>query len=84
MNDYRAYAECDYNAIYHHGVKGQKWGQRRYQNEDGSLTPQGMARYRKYRDAYMRAGYSKKVASELAMRREKNKERSSRRREKVP
>lgn len=25
----------------HHGVKGQKWGVRRYQNEDGSLKPAG-------------------------------------------
>ena len=25
----------------HHGIKGQKWGVRRFQNEDGSLTPAG-------------------------------------------
>lgn len=30
--------------LYHHGVKGQKWGVRRYQNEDGSLTPAGKRR----------------------------------------
>ena len=30
----------------HHGVKGQKWGVRRYQNKDGSLTPAGMKRYK--------------------------------------
>ena len=29
----------------HHGIKGQKWGIRRYQNEDGSLTPAGRSRY---------------------------------------
>lgn len=31
--------------IAHHGIKGQKWGIRRFQNEDGSLTAEGMARY---------------------------------------
>ena len=29
----------------HFGIKGQKWGERRYQNEDGSLTEAGKARY---------------------------------------
>ena len=29
----------------HHGIKGQKWGQRRYQNSDGSLTAEGRKRY---------------------------------------
>lgn len=31
--------------IQHHGILGQKWGQRRFQNEDGSLTPEGRKRY---------------------------------------
>lgn len=31
--------------LYHHGVKGMKWGVRRYQNKDGSLTPSGKKRY---------------------------------------
>lgn len=33
------------NELYHFGVKGQKWGVRRYQNRDGSLTPAGLKRY---------------------------------------
>ena len=33
------------NELYHHGIKGQQWGKRRYQYEDGSLTPDGKARY---------------------------------------
>lgn len=31
--------------LYHHGIKGMRWGVRRYQNEDGSLTPKGEKRY---------------------------------------
>lgn len=31
--------------LFHHGVKGQKWGVRRYQNEDGSYTSKGRKRY---------------------------------------
>ena len=33
--------------LYHHGIKGQKWGIRRFQNEDGSLTAEGERRYYK-------------------------------------
>ena len=39
-NDYLQIRE-----LYHHGIKGQKWGIRRYQNEDGTLTEAGKVRY---------------------------------------
>ena len=35
------------DSFQHWGIKGQKWGVRRYENEDGTLTDEGKARYRK-------------------------------------
>lgn len=37
--------------LYHYGIKGQKWGRRRYQNIDGSLTNSGKIRYVKKSDS---------------------------------
>lgn len=52
MYDYTYYS----NVLVHHGIKGQKHGERRYQNPDGSLTPAGRERY----------GVGKKKKSSLA------------------
>lgn len=38
--------------LYHYGVKGQKWGVRRYQYADGSLTPAGRKRYQNGSSSY--------------------------------
>jgi len=46
MSDYKLVLE-------HHGILGQKWGVRRFQNKDGSLTPEGKKKYQKKYDKLM-------------------------------
>ena len=69
------------SVIEHHGVKGQKWGVRRYQNPDGTLTEEGKKRlgfsftnpFAKHKknlvDKYVSQGYSESAAQAKAKQR---------------
>ena len=51
--------------LFHWGVKGMKWGVRRYQNKDGSLTPKGRKRYAEPHEDYKKA-HDKKPISQMS------------------
>lgn len=51
--------------LYHHGIKGQKWGVRRYQNEDGTYTMLGKIRYGAGNAAKSTGKAIKKAASKV-------------------
>lgn len=67
--------------LYHWGIKGMKWGVRRFQKKDGSLTPAGKKRYddsgqpkkskhrTKLEEAYRKRGLSQEEAEAAASRR---------------
>lgn len=48
----------------HHGVKGQRWGVRRYRNEDGSLTNAGKKRYLKGVESDMKDQFNSRISPE--------------------
>lgn len=60
--------------LQHYGIAGQKWGVRRFQNEDGTLTEEGKRRYydsltdnqRKIFDRKMTDGQRKRVMEKLS------------------
>ena len=45
MNTYYIAGMPVSDELFHYGILGQKWGLRRYQNPDGTLTAAGKARY---------------------------------------
>lgn len=52
--------------ISHFGTKGMKWGIRRYQNRDGSLTPEGRKRYGRSEDSEKVKELRKKPVSAMS------------------
>ena len=65
--------------LYHHGIKGMKWGVRRFQNTDGSLTPAGKKRYYGEADAGFARGFRTRQVQRIGKSLDRDNERYNRR-----
>lgn len=64
------------NYICHHGIKGQRWGIRRYQNSDGSLTSLGKRRMEKLQSKKIELEKEEKMLIGDSVKKDELKERS--------
>ena len=62
---------CLNDELYHHGIRGMKWGIRRFQNKDGSLTPAGKKRYDK--EVAKLKAEKKKLRNEISVQKKADK-----------